>query len=869
MKNVMINSIMILTIIMTTCVMNAAIIHVPSEQPDIQSGIDAALWGDTVLVADGTYSGSGNRDLSFFGKDIVLISESGPNNCTIDAESLDRGIRFVNSESRTAVFSGFKIVNGSELGGAINVTSSSPTIENCIFENNTSGANGGAVYCTGTGSPLITDCSFINNTSLFQGGGIFAGSGSVIKVYGCNFNSNSAVYGGAIYIYDCSSCEIVDSLLIYNESSSHGGALGLEDAMLIKVIECEIRSNIAGHNGGGVFADSSEPKLYHCLIDSNESSSHGGGFYIYNSSTPGICNCLIINNTALYNGGGVHCHTSTFSMNVCTVTGNDAGWSGNGLYITDSASNATVSNSIFFGNNSNELTVDSGDLNIRWCLVQGGWPGGTLIIDGDPEFVEGADGDFYLNDRIGAQDVSPCIDAGSVPATGICYPGVDGDECMSDRTTEKYRLPDSGDVDLGYHYPVPPPAIIHIPGDTIAIGKGIGGAYYGDTVLVADGTWESSFDKNLDFDGRYITVMSENGPELCTIYCGVEDRAFHFQSGEGSESVVSGFTITSGFTGGSPPSRGGAILCENGSAPVIHNIRFNENQANFGGAIACNQSAPDIVSCVFSGNYATHYGGAIDCYHSDPELFNCLMYNNDSGQYGGGVSAYLAPGPILTQCTLADNLISGPAVGGAGLYSYESDVVVLNSIVYANDDDDLLHSGTAPVITYSDIGGTGTYPGSGNINLDPEFETLGNDDYFLSSAKLLSPCIDIGSDPAHTVCTDIPGGTLCMDELTTQTNSSMDSGTVDVGYHYDPWIFPTPTPTPVCINNGDVNNSGDLTAGDAQMAFEIVLGVLIPDPEQECRADCNADGDVTAGDAQLIFYAVMGGDGCSDPMFIS
>ncbi|MCD4653711.1 right-handed parallel beta-helix repeat-containing protein [bacterium] len=866
MKKTIVNSTMILLVLMASSAMYAATIHVPSEQPDIQSGIDAALWGDTVLVADGVYTGPGNRHLSFFGKNIVLISENGPNNCTIDVESLDCGIRFVNSESRAAVFSGFKIVNGSDLGGAIYVNSTSPTIENCIFENNTSPANGGAIYCTGIGTPLITDCQFLNNTSAYQGGGIFAGSGSVIEVRGCYFNSNSAIYGGGIYIYDCLSCEIVDSLFIYNESSSHGGALGLEDAMLIRVIECEIRSNISGHNGGGVFADSSEPRLYHCQIDSNESSSHGGGIYLFNSSYPFIDNCLIVNNTALYNGGGICCSISSFSMGVSTVTGNDAGWGGNGLFITDSTLDVTVRNSIFFDNNNNEITVESGDLNIAWCLVQGGWPDGTQIIDDDPEFVEGADGDFYLNDR----NASPCIDAGSVPAAGICYPGVNGNECMSDRTTEKYRLPDTGAVDFGYHYPVPLPVIIHIPGDTSAIAKGITGAFYGDTVLVADGTWGSIYDKNLDFAGRHITVMSENGPDLCIINCGVEDRAFHFHNGEGSESIVSGFTIYSGFSGGSPPSRGGAILCENGSAPVIHNIRFNENQANYGGAIACNQSAPDIVHCVFSGNYAAYYGGAIDCYHSDPELFNCLFYNNDSGEYGGGVSAYLSPGPSLTQCTLADNLISGSAIGGAGIYSYQSEIFVLNSIVYANDDDDMLYSGIVPAITYSDIGGAGIYPGTGNINLNPEFETMGDADYFLSSAKLLSPCIDIGSDLAHSICVDIPGGTLCMDELTTQTNSSLDSGTVDIGYHYDPWIFPTPTPeptpTPVCINNGDVDESGGLTAGDAQMAFQIVLGAITPDPEQECRADCNADGVVTAGDAQLIFFAVLGGDGCSDPI---
>ena len=65
---------------------NATTIHVPADQPTIQAGIDAAADGDTVLVADGTYTGDGNRDIDFGGKSIVLKSENGPVLTVIDCE---------------------------------------------------------------------------------------------------------------------------------------------------------------------------------------------------------------------------------------------------------------------------------------------------------------------------------------------------------------------------------------------------------------------------------------------------------------------------------------------------------------------------------------------------------------------------------------------------------------------------------------------------------------------------------------------------------------------------------------------------------------------------------------------------------------
>ena len=69
-----------------------------------------------------------------------------------------------------------------------------------------------------------------------------------------------------------------------------------------------------------------------------------------------------------------------------------------------------------------------------------------------------------------------------------------------------------------------------------------------------------------------------------------------------------------------------------------------------------------------------------------------------------------------------------------------------------------------------------------------------------------------------------------------------------------------------CLNHGDVDANGQLTAQDAQTAFNIVMGFYTPTPEENCAADCSGDSDVTAGDAQAIFTHVIYGGACADPI---
>ncbi len=88
----------------------------------IQAGINAAADGDEVVVADGTYKGSGNRDITFGGNPAITVrSENGPDNCIIDCEGSrrdeHRGFCFCYKASAMTV-DGFTIINAWSIGGS-------------------------------------------------------------------------------------------------------------------------------------------------------------------------------------------------------------------------------------------------------------------------------------------------------------------------------------------------------------------------------------------------------------------------------------------------------------------------------------------------------------------------------------------------------------------------------------------------------------------------------------------------------------------------------------------------------------------------------------------------------------------------------
>jgi predicted outer membrane repeat protein len=348
----------------------------PADFNTIQAAINDSNDGDTIIVADGIYTGDGNRDIDYGGRAITARSENGPNNCIIDCEGTyednHRGFYFHSGEGLDSILSGLTITNGyapieefddgfftweSSAGGAIFCRGSSPTITKCRIVSNTATAQGtglgGGIHCWDA-DPKIIECSIQNNSATDSGGGIYCGGGNGI-IKDCIITGNSASWGGGIK-FAGSNTTITESMISSNSSALFGGGISVSGSSSKPVISyCTISDNSCSSRGGGILCLSASPEISNCLITGNYGSG-GGGIYCYNrGSDPTISNCLISNNLVHSHGGGILCLDGSPTIMNCIISDNLAPSlysEGGGIYCYDNDSAPMIANSTIVRNSA-------------------------------------------------------------------------------------------------------------------------------------------------------------------------------------------------------------------------------------------------------------------------------------------------------------------------------------------------------------------------------------------------------------------------------------------------------------------------------------------------------------------------------------
>lgn len=264
--------------------------------------------------------------------------------------------------------------------------------------------------------------------------------------------------GGGI-LCDETSPTIMNNIIKGNTAGWAGGGIHChtKSTSWPIIMNNTITGNTATAWGGGIYSDSKFAFITNNIITENTADSSGGGIGGLSST---ITNNIIAGNTASDSGGGINClWSSNTIITNNTITGNMAE-KGGGINCFGFEGDRIITNTIIWDNIASygpEIYHDenSGILTISYSDVKGGkssihvGPGstfnwGTGMIDTDPLFTQGSSGFFYLSQLAAGQIAdSPCVDAGGDLASNL------GMDIYWTRTDE---IPDSGTVDMGFHY---------------------------------------------------------------------------------------------------------------------------------------------------------------------------------------------------------------------------------------------------------------------------------------------------------------------------------------------------------------------------------------------------------------------------------
>jgi hypothetical protein len=717
----------------------------PADFNNIQAAIDDSNDGDTIIVADGTYTGQGNRDISFIDKVITLRSENGPDNCIIDCNGSEfdrhRGFYFFNCDDSNTVLDGFTITNAR--------------------------ASVATIWCDDS-SPTITNCNISGNWAT-EVGGIFIGNYCSPRIINCNITGNSGGLDGGI--------------------SSWGEPM---------IINCNIIANVSrGGSGGGMWCHNSSTTVANCILRGNSPKQ------IY-ATTPGRFPSVSYSNVEGGGGGvggidkdpnfafGSDYHLIPDSPCIDAGTNNPPGGlpthdpDGNARPLDGDGDTNSIADIGVYEFNAQEPLIAVSPKWMELPIAKGGTytndqilsirncGGGTLVwqITEDCPWLEVNSTNGESTGEI--DDITLSIYASGLPiGKYYCQLRITADGVLNG--------PIMVEVTVDVH-----PAVLHVPSEYATIQSAIDSAVDGNEIVVSPGTYY----ENINFGGKNIILRSTEptnpGVVTNTIIDGSNlSSVVTFSGTESPDCVLSGFTITNGnaldrgggIYGGNPggigtlatiqynhivgnvavthrmpgsASGGGLYGCDGiiqynvisgniAYAPDYESVSYggglfscdgtlrnniiSNNSADFGGGMDIDLSYPIVIGCVFTENIADFKGGGVLCFGGSPTFINCTFIGNSS-TYGGGLN-------LSGSCSMN------------------------NCILWGNTPDQIY--GGVPTVTYSDV--QGGFPGQGNIEADPCFADPNNGDYHLKSQAgrwdpndrnwvqddVTSPCIDAGN----------------------------------------------------------------------------------------------------------------------------
>jgi len=736
-------------------VINSTVCSAGADYTTIQDAVDAAKDGSNTynitLCNDETFV----ENVSIY-SDVDLTITSG--NAIIDGGGTDRVISITNVSTQNITLDGLTITNGSSTyGGGIYVYYSSPSITNCVVENNTATNQGGGIYFYHSPSSSITNCIIEDNTN--QGLRAVVSSNN-LKVFDSTFRNN----GSGASFADSWNSHFTRCTFMNNS----GGGVGASDSPGSQFINCLFAKNAGGAIAIGEFSANS--KIFNCTVGAN--TGYSSSVYYRNGTGHSIINSIVWGNEA-----GILLTSGTVTVTHSAIQG---GWEGEGNIEDDPLFSSPEDDD--FGLRCASPAKDSGDDSFVYSpdLAGQNRSVGNAIDMGAYEYQSTAScpepTDLYVGDSEIYTTIQDAIDAAK-----------DDDTIWVDQGTYEENIDFKGkDVKVIAEYSEYP-GLTTIDGGTAGnvvtfdTYEGTGAQLNGFTITkgyaAADGGGISLANFAMpSITNCIITDNTGNGIYMGYAFGNITDSIISSNTGEGIEASHSDLTVTNSVIEGNGSS--GIYVkdysyyslfsyntIENNSSSIGGGIRIgfsgystldnclirNNTASNAGGGVFFGAdehtviTAPYISSCTIDNNSGC---GVFITDGINAKFINSLITNNVSGG-GYGSAIYIdsySQNTELINSTVSDNI-------GATSSIYYRDLSwgghsIINSIVWGNEAG--IDNDSSLTVTYSDI--QGGWTGTGNINTDPDFvdSTAGN--YHLNAS---SSCINAGT--TVNVFTDLDG----------------------------------------------------------------------------------------------------------------
>ena len=377
-------------------------LKVPSEYRTINTALDAASPGDTVLVAPGTYSDFEIRTFigpvsacAFLSAGVLLKSEGGPGVTTLDrqgVETLAGDYTILGIYSHGAAVEGFRITGNPPEAAAVGLVG------------------------LASNPPLVTfrDCDFAELTSVSNSA--MAASNASVSLSGCRFLSCHGDVGGVVEQFEAHM--IVENSLFENCSPTALRCEGGPSVAETLVVRNSIFRNNTAEDGGAIISNNYNGGVVieSCLFEGNRASSEGGAIVAIANGPIQLRENVFIDNRAegeaFSVGGAVVLANGVGSLAVVegnTFIASHQGHPSGGAALRTGAG-AIVRSNVFAGSTGapavyvvNGLTEER--CNLFWNNAAGdavGFTPDSTDVFADPQFCNPDAGDFTVS------STSPC-----------------------------------------------------------------------------------------------------------------------------------------------------------------------------------------------------------------------------------------------------------------------------------------------------------------------------------------------------------------------------------------------------------------------------------------------------------------------------